>query len=75
MENVTTQTNIIHKVPVEYHAAHQSIEDICILGSGLVGSNVDEATRNAAKRLNDYLQGIWNNALNAQFPNMTKINA
>lgn len=71
--NQNNQVNIIHNLPVGYHEAHKSIEDMCILGSGLIHSNVDDATRNAAKRLNNYLQGIWDAALTAQFPNMKKL--
>lgn len=70
MSTITTTKpkNPVHKIKVNYHEAHQSIEDICILGAGLSMSNVDEATKNAARRINAYLQKIWDASLNAQFP-------
>lgn len=47
--------NTVHDIKIDFHAAHDSIENICLLGAMVK----DEEARKYLHSLNTYLQKIW----------------
>lgn len=47
--------NTVHDIKIDFHEAHASIENICLLGAMVK----DEESRKYLHSLNAYLQKIW----------------